>query len=71
MKVDGAHDVVRALVEQSDVLIENFSAGVLARWGLDYDTVRQWNPRIVYVSMSGPGHEGPWKSVISYAPTIG
>ena len=39
--------------------MENFSAGVLARWGLDYETVREWNPEIVYVTMSGPGHDGP------------
>ena len=70
MKHEGAHAIVRQLVERSDVLIENYSAGVLDRWGLDYATVRQWNPRIVYVTMSGCGHQGPWRSVISYAPTV-
>ena len=70
VKADGARDILRRLVEQSDVLIENYAAGVLDRWGLDYETVRSWNPRIVYVSMSGCGHDGPWKSMITYAPTI-
>jgi crotonobetainyl-CoA:carnitine CoA-transferase CaiB-like acyl-CoA transferase len=70
MKRPEAIAVIRAVVEQSDVLIENFSAGVLSRWGLGYEEVRAWNPGIVYVSMSGPGHDGPWSNVITYAPTI-
>ena len=70
MKHPGALAIARKLVEASDVLIENYSAGVLARWGLDYETVRSWNPGIVYVSMSGCGHDGPWSNMITYAPTI-
>lgn len=70
MKRPEALDIIRKVVEQSDVLMENFSAGVLARWGLDYESVKEWNPDIVYVSMSGPGHDGPWSNVITYAPTI-
>ncbi len=70
MKASGALDAVRKLVEQADVLVENYSAGVLDRWGLDYETVRSWNPGIVYVTMAGCGHAGPWKNVISYAPTV-
>jgi crotonobetainyl-CoA:carnitine CoA-transferase CaiB-like acyl-CoA transferase len=50
--------------------MENFSAGVLSRWGIGYEAVKEWNPGIVYVTMSGPGHEGPWSNVITYAPTI-
>jgi len=70
MKHPAALDAVRRLVEVSDVLIENYSAGVLDRWGLDWDTVHRWNPRLVYVTMSGCGHDGPWRDVISYAPTV-
>jgi crotonobetainyl-CoA:carnitine CoA-transferase CaiB-like acyl-CoA transferase len=70
MKRPEALDLIRKVIEQSDVVIENFSAGVLARWGLDYESVKAWNPGIVYVSMSGPGHEGPWSKMITYAPTI-
>ena len=51
-------------------LIENYSAGVLNEWGLDWETVHEWNPKLVYVTMSGCGHDGPWQHVISYAPTI-
>ena len=70
MKHPRALETVRRFIERSDVLVENFAAGVLASWGLDWDTLHAWNPRLVYVTMSGCGHEGPWKNVISYAPTI-
>ncbi len=70
MKDKRATDVARQLVESSDVLMENFSAGVLDRWGLSYNTVKEWNPRIIYVTMSGCGHEGPWSRLVTYAPTI-
>ena len=70
MKRPEALECIRRIVEQSDVLMENFSAGVLTRWGIGYEQVREWNPGIVYVTMSGPGHEGPWSKMITYAPTI-
>jgi len=70
MKDGRAVDVIRKLVEQSDVLIENFSTGVLDRWGISYRDASAWNRRLVYVTMSGCGHEGPWSSLVSYAPTI-
>ena len=70
MKDRRAAGVMRRLIEASDVLIENFSAGVLDRWGLGYEQVSGWNDRLVYVTMSGCGHEGPWSRLVTYAPTI-
>lgn len=70
MKHEQAVGIIRRIIEQSDVLIENFSAGVLDRWGIGYDTVKEWNPGIIYVTMSGAGHDGPWSRMITYAPTI-
>ena len=70
MKHPDALAAARRLIESCDVLIENFSAGVLDAWGLDWETVHEWNPRLVYVTMSGCGHDGPWRHVISYAPTV-
>ncbi len=70
MKRPEALDIIRGVIEQSDVLMENFSAGVLDRWGIGYEQVREWNPEIIYVTMSGPGHDGPWSKMITYAPTI-
>ena len=62
--------VFRRMVERADVIVENFSVGVLERWGIGYDTVRQWNPRIIYMSMAGAGQSGPWRDFVTYAPTI-
>ncbi|HEV3226420.1 MAG TPA: CoA transferase, partial [Acidimicrobiales bacterium] len=70
MKDERAVDVMKRLVAVSDVVIENFSAGVLDRWGFSYETVSSWNPGIVYMTMSGCGHEGPWSGLVTYAPTI-
>jgi len=48
-------DRARALARESDVLVENFRSGVTERFGLDYDTVRQENPGIIYCSITGFG----------------
>lgn len=51
---DGA-DVIRRLVETSDVLVENYRPGVLERYGLSYEALREINPRLVYASVRGFG----------------
>ena len=51
--------IVRRLAERADVLVENFKAGDLARYGLDYATLAEANPRLVYASITGFGQEGP------------
>jgi crotonobetainyl-CoA:carnitine CoA-transferase CaiB-like acyl-CoA transferase len=52
---------VRHLVTKADVIIQNFRPGVMERIGLDYDSVRNLNPAIVYASATGYGDTGPWK----------
>ena len=52
--------VLKKLLTQADVLIQNFRPGVIKRLGLDYEAVQQINPRLVYASISGYGEEGPW-----------
>ncbi|KUP92331.1 CaiB/BaiF CoA transferase family protein [Tritonibacter horizontis] len=52
-------EVIRRLAAQADVLIENFKPGGLARYGLDYDSLRADCPRLVYGSISGYGQTGP------------
>jgi CoA:oxalate CoA-transferase len=52
---------VRRLVARADVVIQNFRPGVMERLGLDYASVRDLNPRVVYGSVSGYGSEGPWR----------
>ena len=51
---------LKHLIAKADVLVQNFRPGVIERLGLDYETVRAINPRLVYGSISGYGEEGPW-----------
>ena len=60
LKSDAAAGVMRRLIESSDVFLQNYRPGVAARLGLDYETVREINPRIIYVSISGYGDDGPY-----------
>ena len=53
-------EIVRALAARSDVLIENFKVGGLAKFGLDYKTLGPLNPRLVYCSLTGFGQTGPY-----------
>lgn len=62
--------VVRRLVEESDVVVENFRPGVMARLGLDYGSLAKINPGLVYCSISGFGQTGPAASKPAYAPVI-
>ena len=51
--------IVRRLASRADVLIENFKVGGLKKFGLDYDSLRKLNPRLVYCSVTGFGQTGP------------
>jgi CoA:oxalate CoA-transferase len=53
---------VKKLIEKADVLTHNFRPGVMEKIGLDYEKVKQINPRIIYGEISGYGKEGPWKN---------
>ncbi|RVC59657.1 CaiB/BaiF CoA-transferase family protein [Mesorhizobium sp.] len=63
-KPEGA-DTLRRLVANADVLIENFKLGGLKKYGLDYESLKTINPRLVYCSITGFGQDGP------YAPRAG
>jgi crotonobetainyl-CoA:carnitine CoA-transferase CaiB-like acyl-CoA transferase len=51
---------IKSLVGKADVMIQNFRPGVVERLGLDYESAKAVNPRIVYASITGYGDEGPW-----------
>lgn len=53
-------DTIRALARTADVFIENFRPGVVARYGLDYESIKGQRPDIIYCSISGYGQEGEW-----------
>jgi crotonobetainyl-CoA:carnitine CoA-transferase CaiB-like acyl-CoA transferase len=59
LKTPEGLELCRRLVDRVDVLIENFRPGAMQRLGLDYESVRTRNPRLVYCSISGYGQEGP------------
>lgn len=65
-----ARDVVLDLVRNADVVVENFSPGVMARYGLDGATLRTLRPELVYCSISGFGQTGPLSSMQAYAHLI-
>ena len=68
---DPAHkDMAHALAKKADVLVENFSPGVSARLGIDYETLSAVNPGLVYCSISGFGQTGPYRSKKAYDPII-
>jgi crotonobetainyl-CoA:carnitine CoA-transferase CaiB-like acyl-CoA transferase len=61
-------DTLRALAGKADVFIENFKAGGLARYGLDYAALSALNPRLVYCSITGFGQDGPYAALPGYDP---
>lgn len=54
---------VKKIIRKADVLLHNFRPGVMKRLGLDYTTIKEINPSIVYAEISGYGEEGPWKDL--------
>ena len=61
-----AQDVFMKLAKDSDVVVENFTPGVMDRFGLGYEAVKAVNPNVVYCSISGFGQDGPYRSRPAY-----
>jgi len=70
LKPDKGKDIFRELVKKADVVVENFSIGVMDRLGLGYSQLREINPRIIYASSKGFGEDGPYKHMRANASTI-
>lgn len=66
MKSPQGKALLKRLVESADVLVENFRPGVMARLGLDYDALKEVNPRLIYCAISGFGQDGPRKDDPAY-----
>jgi crotonobetainyl-CoA:carnitine CoA-transferase CaiB-like acyl-CoA transferase len=69
-KAPAGRDILERLIAQSDVFVENFRPGTLARVGFDYATVSARLPRLVYCSISGFGHDGPRRDEAGYDAVI-
>jgi crotonobetainyl-CoA:carnitine CoA-transferase CaiB-like acyl-CoA transferase len=70
LSLPAGRKVFEHLVAISDGLLENYSAGVMAGWGFDYEGLCRLKPDIVYLSMAGFGHSGPYADYQSYGPTV-
>ena len=66
LRDEKAQQVFLKLAADADVVVENFTPGVMGRFNLDYDTVKQVNPGVVYCSISGFGATGPYQSRPAY-----
>ena len=68
-KLEG-QNIIRKLVAVSDVLVENFTPGVMKRFNLDYEALRLINPRLIYCSVSGWGQSGPRAHLPGFDPVL-
>src|SRR5580692_2921224 len=70
LKSPQAVEVIRRLVSSAAILVENFRPGVMRRLKLDYGSLRELNPKLIYCSISGYGQTGPSAELAAYAPVI-
>src|SRR5690606_31629304 len=66
LRSEEGREIVKKLVKQCDVLVENFRPGLLEKWGLGYDTLSEINPGLVMVRISGFGQSGPYRERPGY-----
>jgi succinate--hydroxymethylglutarate CoA-transferase len=66
MKSEGGRQLLHDLVKESDVLVENYLPGKLAKMGLGYDELSKINPKLIYASITGYGQTGPYANRPGY-----
>jgi len=70
LKTKAGIDIVKRMVPEVDVVVQNFRPGAIERMGLDYDSLKTINPKLVYCSISGFGTKGPYINKRIYDPII-
>jgi len=65
-QTDEGAAILRQLAEKADIFVENFRPNTLAKYGLDYESLRQFNPGLIYCSVSGFGQTGPYSTRSGY-----
>ncbi|CTQ67343.1 CaiB/BaiF CoA transferase family protein [Roseibium alexandrii] len=65
-RTEEGQNIVRRLVADADVLVENFKVGGLAKYGLDYESLSKVNPKLIYCSVTGFGQDGPYAHRAGY-----
>ncbi len=70
LKAEGASDLVRKLAAEADIVVENFRPGIMDRFGIGWEDLSKVNPRLVMLSISGYGQNGPEREKAAYAPVL-
>jgi len=70
LRAQGSVDLVNELVSEADILIENYRPDVMSRLGIGFEELKQINPRLVMLSITGFGHNGPESRRATYAPVV-
>ena len=65
-RVPEGQEIIKKLVSEADVIIENFRPGTMEKWGLGYDDLAKINPRIIMVRVTGFGQDGPYSPQAGY-----
>lgn len=66
LKTEEGREIIRTLVKEADVLIHNFKTGSMEKWLLDYEALKNFNPQLVYCSITGFGETGPYRHLPGY-----
>ena len=66
LKSERGLEILKDMISQGDVLVENFKAGTLSRWGLDYERLQELRPGLIYCTVTGYGYTGPYSSRPGY-----
>lgn len=66
LKTEEGRSILLEIIKKADILVENYRPGKMAEWGLDYEKMKLENPGLIYVSISGFGHSGPYMKSPAY-----
>jgi crotonobetainyl-CoA:carnitine CoA-transferase CaiB-like acyl-CoA transferase len=66
LKLEGGRVILKELIQQADILVDNFKTGTLENWGFDYQTLQEIRPGLIYCTITGYGYTGPYKDRPGY-----
>jgi formyl-CoA transferase len=70
LKSDEGREIFKRMVKTADLVVENYAAGTMDKMGLGYETLREWNPRLIYASGTGYGLSGPNRELPAFDPVV-
>jgi len=70
LKSEEGREILKKLIAKADILVENYRPGTMDKWGLSYEDVKKINSKLIYLSISGFGHSGPYMKHPAYDITI-